>query len=99
MRRFVIFGVLVGLGILATRARVPRLHERLMARCEGMFDRMPDSFPPKRMLGGIDEIRANTARILELLETGKTEGNESGGNESEVPGQLVGPPPQAVGAG
>lgn len=98
MRRFVIFGALVGIGVLATRVRVPRLHERLMARCEGMFDRMPDSFPPKRMLRGLDEIRANTARILELLETGKNQGSESEGNESEVPGQLVGPPPQPVGA-
>lgn len=77
MRRFVILGALVGVGILALRTRVPKLHERLMARCEGMFDRMPDSFPPKQMLRGIDEIRANTARILELLETGKHEGNES----------------------
>lgn len=91
MRRFVIFGALVGIGIIAMRARVPRLHERLMARCGGMFDRMPDSFPPKRMLHGIDEIRANTARIVELLETGENEGNESEGNDSEVLGQLVGP--------
>ncbi|HET9324532.1 MAG TPA: hypothetical protein VFO03_11700 [Gaiellaceae bacterium] len=29
---------------------------------------MPDTFPPKRMMRGIEEIRANTARTLELLE-------------------------------
>jgi len=33
-----------------------------------MFEHMPEDFPPKRMMGGIEEIRANTTRILELLE-------------------------------
>jgi hypothetical protein len=32
MRRILIFGALVGLGILIVRARAPKLHERLMAR-------------------------------------------------------------------
>lgn len=68
MRRIMIFGALVGLGILIVRARAPKLHERLMARCEGMFERMPDTFPPKRMMRGIEEVRANTARIISLLE-------------------------------
>ena len=51
------------------RARVPKLHERLVARCESMFERMPDTFPPKKMMRGIEEIRVKTGRILELLET------------------------------
>jgi len=33
-----------------------------------MFEHMPEDFRPKRMMGGIEEIRANTTRILELLE-------------------------------
>lgn len=69
MRRIAVLGALVAVGLVALRGRVPKLHERLMARCEAMFERMPDTFPPKRMLGGIEEIRANTARILDLLET------------------------------
>ena len=39
----------------------------MLAACEGMFEQMPDDFPPKKMMG-IEEIRANTARTLELLE-------------------------------
>lgn len=77
MRRFLIFGLLVGVAVLALRARAPGLRERLVARCEAMFERMPDTFPPKRMLRGIEEIRANTARVLEILETGRNEGDEA----------------------
>ena len=69
MRRIAMVGALVGVGILIVRAFVPTLPERLMARCEGMFERMPDTFPPKRMMSGIEEIRGSAARILELLET------------------------------
>jgi hypothetical protein len=69
MRRMVIVGAIVGVGILLVRGRVPAPHERLVARCEAMFERMPDTFPPKKMMGGIEEIRVKTGRILELLET------------------------------
>ena len=65
MRRIVIVGAFVGVGILIVRARVPKLHERLMARCEAMFERMPDTFPPKQMMRGIEETRVKTGRILE----------------------------------
>jgi hypothetical protein len=65
----VIVGAFVGVGILIARARVPKLHERLMARCEAMFERMPDTLPPKKMMRGIEETRVKTGRILELLET------------------------------
>jgi hypothetical protein len=34
-----------------------------------MFERMPDTFPPKTMMRGIEETRVKTGRILELLET------------------------------
>jgi hypothetical protein len=80
MRRIAIVGAFVGVGILILRARVPKLHERLMARCEGMFERMPDTFPPKRAMRGIEEIRVKTARILELLEA-----REDDADEPEVP--------------
>ena len=70
MRRIVIVGALGAACVLIARARLPKLHERLMARCEAMFERMPDTFPPKRMMRGIEEIRVNTARTMELLETG-----------------------------
>ena len=68
MGRIAICLAFAGAGALALRALAPRLHARLLAACEHMFDEMPDSFPPKRMLRGIEEIRANTARTLALLE-------------------------------
>ena len=68
MRRIAIAAALTSIGVLVARALVPKLHARLLAACEGMFQQMPDTFPPKRMMRGIEEIRANTARTLELLE-------------------------------
>jgi hypothetical protein len=70
MKRIATAAALTGVGVLVARAIVPKLkmHERLVARCERMFRQMPEDFPPKRILHGIEEIRANTARTLELLE-------------------------------
>ena len=73
MRRTTILGALVGVGLLVVLARRAKLHERLMARCETMFERMPDTFPPKKMTRGIDEIRLKTTRILDLLEADEEE--------------------------
>jgi hypothetical protein len=69
MRRIAVAGIVIGVGIVVVRERMPRLYERLMAHCEGMFDRMPDTFPPMRMLRGIEELQAATAHIERLLET------------------------------
>ena len=68
MRRVAIGAAFTALGVLAVRALAPRLHARLLAACERMFEEMPESFPPKRMMRGIEEINANSARMLELLE-------------------------------
>jgi hypothetical protein len=68
MRRIAIGVALSGVGVLVVRAFAPRLHTRLLAACERMFEQMPDTFPPKRMMRGIEEISANSARTLELLE-------------------------------
>ena len=68
MRRIVIAAALVGGIVIAARQLAPRLHARMLAACKGMFEQMPDDFPPKRMLVGIEEIRANTTRTLEHLE-------------------------------
>lgn len=73
MRRIAIGAALTGAGLVA-RALAPKLHARLLARCERMFEQMPDDFPPKRMMRGIEEIRTNTARTLELLEERKQAG-------------------------
>jgi hypothetical protein len=68
IRRIAAGAALVGAAALVLRALAPKLHARMLAACEHMFDEMPDTFPPKRMLRGIDEIRVNSARTVELLE-------------------------------
>ena len=68
MRRIVIGAAVIGGVVVAARALAPRLHARMLATCKGMFEQMPEDFPPKRMMGGIEEIRANTTRMLELLD-------------------------------
>ena len=76
MRRIAIGAALAGVGVLIARALAPRLHERMIAGCEAMFEELPDSFPPKRMMRGIEEVRANTARTLELLQESKPAASE-----------------------
>ena len=68
MRRIVLGTALAGVGVLVGRILAPRVHARLLAACERMFEELPDSFPPKRMMRGIEEISANSARTLALLE-------------------------------
>ncbi len=71
MRRITIAAAGAGAALLVARALAPKLHERVMAGCGRMFEQMPDDAPPKRVMRGIEEIRANTARTLELLEERK----------------------------
>jgi hypothetical protein len=82
MRRIVIGAALAGVGVLIARALGSKLHKRLMARCERMFEQMPDDFPPKRVMRGIEEIRVNTARTLELLEERKQAADEPAPGEA-----------------
>lgn len=46
----------------------PALGKRAMDKCHDMFDHMPEDFPPKRMMRGIEEIREQNSRILLYLE-------------------------------
>lgn len=68
MRRIAIRAAVVGGLVVAARVLAPKLRARMLAACQGMFEHMPEDFPPKRIMGGVEEIRANTTRILELLE-------------------------------
>ena len=68
MKRLVISAAVVGGVVVAARVLAPKLHARMLAACRGMFEHAPEDFPPKRIMGGIEEICVNTQRILELLE-------------------------------
>jgi hypothetical protein len=68
MKRILIVGAFATIAFLILRPRVSKLRERLEARCEAMFEQMPNTFPPKKMMRGIDEIQVTTGRILQLVE-------------------------------
>jgi hypothetical protein len=68
MKKVIIGGVVLGAALAALRQFGPTLRERAMDKCERMFDRMPQDFPPKRLLRGIEEIREQNTRILHHLE-------------------------------
>ncbi|HZD69404.1 MAG TPA: hypothetical protein VFA45_10960 [Actinomycetes bacterium] len=68
MRKLIIGGAAFAAVLAAARRFGPALGERAMRKCEQMFDRMPEDFPPKRMLHGIEEIRAQNTQILHQLE-------------------------------
>ena len=68
MKRLAIGAGLIGGVVVLVRALTPKLHARMLAACQGMFEQMPDDFPPKRMMAGIEEIRTNTARTYALLQ-------------------------------
>jgi hypothetical protein len=89
MRRIAIRAAVIGGVMLTARALGPRLHARMLAACEGMFEQMPKDFPPKKMMAGIEEIRATTARVLELLQE-RTQAESSGPQEPlwTRPGEL-----------
>lgn len=65
-----IIGAVAFVAALATLRRFgPALGGRAMRKCEEMFGRMPEEFPPKRMMRSIEEIREQNTRILRQLET------------------------------
>ena len=68
MRRIAIGAAVIGGVVVAARALAPKLHARMLAACTAMFEQMPEDFPPKRIMSGVEEIRANTTRLLALLD-------------------------------
>jgi hypothetical protein len=85
MRRIAISAALIGGVVVAARVLAPKLHARMMAACEEMFEQMPEDFPPKRMMGGIEEIRENTARTLALLEQRTEAAKTEAGADASAP--------------
>ena len=64
-RRLLVGAAVVGGGVCARRC--VRGHGGF--DLERMIERMPENAPPKWMFRNISAIRANTERILELLDT------------------------------
>jgi hypothetical protein len=57
MRRIATVGAFLGVGILMTRVVVPKLHERVMTRCEAIFERRPEKLPARKMMCGVEAVR------------------------------------------
>jgi len=71
MRRLIIFAV-VTVGILLVIRKMaengPAMRERCSEMCDRMLAKMPESFPPNRMMADLDSLKERTDRILEMLE-------------------------------
>ena len=75
-----LLALVVGVGLLLKRF-APRLGQ---VDWEKTFDAMPDNAPPKWMFNNISATRANTERIIELLE-GETSRREPETVEGSAP--------------
>jgi hypothetical protein len=60
--------IVVALAVVGTVLVVKRVAGHRSFDFEKVIDRMPEGSPPKWMFGNITAIRANTERIIELLE-------------------------------
>lgn len=71
MRRLIILAV-IAVGIrMAVRKMAengPAMGERCSEMCDRMLAKMPESFPPNRMMADLDSLKEKADRILEMLE-------------------------------
>lgn len=67
MKQMFIKGAVFVAALAALRWLGPALGKRVMRKCEEMFDRMPEEFPPKQMMRSIEEIRKQNTRLLRQL--------------------------------
>ena len=71
MRRLIVFAVLVAWIVLMIRKMAesgPAMGERCSEMCDRMLAKMPESFPPNRMMADLESLKEKTDRILEMLE-------------------------------
>jgi hypothetical protein len=72
MKRIAVLAVFAAAVMLALRKMVqvdgPEVRARGSEMCDRMLAQMPESFPPNRMMADLDDLKEQTARILEVLE-------------------------------
>ncbi len=72
MRRFIIALGLVAAITLIARVMAGRMAPAMRARCaeacERMLAKMPESFPPNRMMADLEVLKEQTARIVDLVD-------------------------------
>jgi hypothetical protein len=72
LKKMMIGAAVLVSGLAALRRFGPALSMRAMRKCHEMFNRMPEEFPPKRMMRSIEEIREQNSRILRHVEEERT---------------------------
>ncbi len=71
MKRLIVFAVPAAWIVLIIRRMAESgsaMGERCSEMCDRMLAKMPESFPPNRMLADLDSLKDKTDRILEMLE-------------------------------
>jgi hypothetical protein len=72
VKRLLIWGVLVALGWLLWRNVAaetgPAMRAKCAEICDQMLEKMPESFPPNRMMADLDHLKEQTDRILNALQ-------------------------------
>ena len=72
MRRLIIGTVLAAAAVLVARKiageAAPTMRARCAEACDRMLANMPESFPPNRMMADLEEVKDQTARILDEIE-------------------------------
>jgi hypothetical protein len=72
MKKAIIAGAVLVAGVAALRRFGPALRAWAMRECEGMFDKMPEEFPLKRMMRSVEDIRGQNQQILQVLDEERT---------------------------
>ncbi len=72
MKRLMIVALLAAGVVVAMRKMVqacgPAMRAKCSKLCDRMLDRMPESFPPNRMMSDLETLKEQTTRILDVLE-------------------------------
>jgi hypothetical protein len=74
MKRIAVLAVFAAAAMLAVRkvaqldGHGPAVRARGSEMCDRMLAQMPQSFPPNRMMADLDDLKEQTARILDVLE-------------------------------
>ena len=72
VKKVIVAAGVVVLALAALRRFGPALGKGAITKCEQMFDRMPQDFPPKRMMRDIEQIREQNSQILRDLDEERT---------------------------
>ena len=83
MRRFIIGMVVVAAMGLVVQQMAPAMRSRFAAACERMLAKMPESFPPNRMMADLEALKEQTARLIDLVDRPADDAGQSRSSSHE----------------